>query len=390
MPLAIDLIAQSPLGTLLIDMQQLHIVQDISVKSGGLGLAALRYAQALSRQGVCVTLFVVNRYDDELEFEVAKNQFELISGKNSILALQKCIHSGQFDVVHVHGLWSPILAWGGLLARMKRIALFISPHGCLEPWALKHKQFKKQLALMLYQRRILRSASLLVATSKQEVNSIRGTGFHQYVAQIPNGVEKIADSYQPSHKPTHTILFLSRVHPQKGLGDLVTAWARIKQTGWRVVIAGPSEESYQAEIKRMSEDLGVGSDFEFIGLVTGDAKERCFANADIFVLPTYSENFGIAIAEALARGLPVITTTGAPWQDLVTHECGWWIEPNPAALANALSSAMGLPKETLVQMGERGRQLVTSQYSWDTIGKNAKQASEWILKPTATRPPYIY
>ena len=371
-------------------MKQLHIVQDISVKSGGLGLAALRYAQALSRQGIYVTLFVVNRYDDELAFEVIKNQFELLSGKNSILALQKCMRVGQFDVVHLHGLWSPILAWGGLLARIKKIALFISPHGCLEPWALKHKQFKKQLALMLYQRRILSSATLLVATAKQETESIRSTGFHQPVAQIPNGVEKIADSYQPSHKPTQTILFLSRVHPQKGLGDLVTAWARIKQAGWRVVVAGPSEESYKAEIQRMAESLGVGADFEFLGLVTGDAKERCFANADIFVLPTYSENFGIAIAEALARGLPVITTTGAPWQDLVTYECGWWIEPNPDALSKALSSALGLSKETLMQMGERGRQLVTSQYSWDTIGKNAKQVSEWILEPTSTRPAYIY
>ena len=125
---------------------------------------------------------------------------------------------------------------------------------------------------------------------------------------------------------------------------------------------------------------GLESDFEFPGLVVGEQKERCFAEADIFILPTYSENFGIAVAEALARGLPVITTTGAPWEDLVVHDCGWWVTPDVDGIASALSLAMSLPQSTLAAMGARGVKLVQEKYSWDRIGKIALVTSQWVVQ----------
>jgi glycosyltransferase involved in cell wall biosynthesis len=123
--------------------------------------------------------------------------------------------------------------------------------------------------------------------------------------------------------------------------------------------------------------------------VTGEKKERCFAEADVFVLPTYSENFGIAVAEALARGIPVITTTGAPWQELETHQCGWWVTPGVDGVAAGLSAAMSMPRDALAEMGARGKKLVEEKYSWDRIGRDALRASEWMLRHLGARPDCI-
>jgi glycosyltransferase involved in cell wall biosynthesis len=185
------------------------------------------------------------------------------------------------------------------------------------------------------------------------------------------------------------VLFLSRIHPKKGLADLVLAWGQVRQPGWQVVIAGPDEGGYEAVIRGLIKRHGLEADFDFPGVVAGERKERLFAEADIFILPTYSENFGIAVAEALARAVPVITTTGAPWQELETCECGWWVAPGVNGVAVALAQAMRASADTLAEMGARGRSLVEAKYAWARIGKEALRASEWALHRTGSKPECI-
>lgn len=378
-------------------MKQLHIVHDISIRSGGLGLAALRYAQAVTKAGANVTLFVANRTVDELDFQGNGAQFAvagpaLHSGGGGWTALweqvkvvRHCLMENEFDVVHLHGTWSPILAIAAYMARSRNIPFIVSPHGCLEPWALGHRKLKKQVALAVYQRRVLKNALMLVATAGQELESIRALGLDGPVAVLPNGVDLVAEPKRCAGS-VRKILFLSRIHPQKGLGDLVLAWARVRQPGWQVVIAGPSEGGYEDEIKLLIRKHGFEGDFDFPGLVSGEKKERCFAEADVFVLPTYSENFGIAVAEALARGIPVITTTGAPWQELETHQCGWWVTPGVDGVAAGLTAAMAMSRDALAEMGARGKKLVEQKYSWARIGRDALRASEWMLRRLGARP----
>lgn len=115
------------------------------------------------------------------------------------------------------------------------------------------------------------------------------------------------------------------------------------------------------------------------GPLWGEAKTAAYAGADLFVLPTYSENFGIVIAEALAAGLPVITTTAAPWHELPTESCGWWIEPGSAPLQEALRLALATPRDELAAMGGRGRALMVRRYTWPAVAGAVAAVYRWLL-----------
>lgn len=377
-------------------LTQLHVVTSAAATSGGEGLAALRYAQAITQAGCMVTLLSKCASEEQASGFMGQGKFDqqvAPTRQNLILELlaqysciQQICEQKQIDLIHLHGMWSPFLAVAALLAHRRGIPLVISPHGCLEPWALQYKRPKKLLALKTYQGEVLRSASLFVATADQELRSIRNLGFRQPVAVVPNGVEVMSISRSSVQGEVKTFLFLSRLHPIKGLLDLVEAWAMVRRRGWRIVIAGGDEEGYRAKVEALIRLKGLESDFEFAGFVDGARKQDCFDKADVFILPTYSENFGIAVAEALANELPVITTKGAPWSDLVDHHCGWWVPPGVQGISEALIEAMECDPSELRKMGRRGRQLVIDKYSWAKIGATALAVSAWVLDRKRLKP----
>lgn len=286
------------------------------------------------------------------------------------------------------GLWLPSNHFVARFADRTGIPLIISPRGMLSPQALQVARWKKKLAWHLYQRRDLNAARGFHATSEAEAEDLRSLGLKQPIAVIPNGVELTSPDRKLTPSSNLTILFLSRIHPIKGLLDLVEAWSKVRTPKWRVVIAGPDENNHAAQVKRRLVELDIVDDFTFVGSVDDEQKTRLLAAADLFVLPSHSESFGLVVAEALAAGLPVITTTATPWQSIQSFEAGWWIPPEVEPLAKALSDATSRSVGELHAIGARGRELVAHNYSWESAAAKMLEFFNWILQP-GKRPEFV-
>ena len=296
------------------------------------------------------------------------------------------------DIIHLHAFWMTANHLAFCIARHYSIPVMLSIRGSLAPWALRQKRLKKQIALRCYLHRDLQRATCLHATSDQEAANIRAQRVSRPIVVIPNGVDlpEQLPSRSPVNSEHKTALFLSRLHPGKGLVDLVQAWAQVRPQGWRMRIVGPDVCGHQAEVQQLAEHLGVAQDFEFVGPRSDIEKWIEYVNADLFVHPSHSENFGISIAEALAAGLPVITTKGTPWSELLgssgdnfrapeppntqTSRCGWWIDIGSDSLAVALQEAVRLTDAERNRMGANGRKLIAAKYTWEAIGVQMKAA----------------
>jgi glycosyltransferase involved in cell wall biosynthesis len=284
------------------------------------------------------------------------------------------------DLLHDHGLWLPSNVVAALVAKQYDIPLVISTRGMLTSWALRHNRWKKRLAWWGYQRWVLRQATLFHVTSQEEVDALRDLGLDQPAAVIPNGVPlpELSRS-ETTDGEARRALFLSRLHPKKGLPMLLEAWAEVRPDGWTLELLGPSEDGHRAKLEAQARRLDLSDQVHFAGPVSDDEKWDMYRHADLFVLPTHSENFGIVVAEALAAEVPAITTTGAPWGDLEARGCGWWVDPDAEEIADALREATALEPAERKAMGRRGRRLVEEQYSWPGVAERMVAAYRWML-----------
>ena len=271
------------------------------------------------------------------------------------------------DIVHINGIWSP-QNWGfQKVAQELNIKVVMSPHGMLEPWIVQHNPLKKKVALFLFQNKAIKKANHIHATAQMEKDSIRKLGFLNKITIIPNGIDLSEIKSTKEHYGTHKMVFLSRIHPKKGIEILLEAWRNCDTKGWTLEIAGNGDATYIANLSQSAQDL---NNVHFVGAVYQEAKWNFLRSADVMVLPTYSENFGIVVAEALAVGVPVITTTATPWQDLENYNCGWWIDLSIMNLKSTLIKVFNTPIYSLEKMGLNGQKLVKDKYDIRAVGKN--------------------
>jgi len=262
---------------------------------------------------------------------------------------------------HLHSLWRFPLLWSSRACSEQGIPCVVSPHGALQPEARSQKWIRKRLFWRPV-RQALQRAAVLCATSEREAASLRALLPDVRVVVIPLGVDSREFEHLGRSTNGRSVLFLSRLHRIKGLSSLLEAWSMIRPAGWTLTIAGPDESGLLAGARSFVAENGLSDSVEFVGPAYGEAKHHLLARADIFVLPTLGENFGLVVAEALAAGVPVITTRSAPWEDLITHRCGWWIDTGAEPLTEALREALSLDADERRAMGQRGRRLIRQDY----------------------------
>lgn len=346
-------------------MRVLHVTRSINRSEGGPARSVQGLVAALNGVGVEAWLLALNRgprpWVDGIEHFSDSEPFE-----NVVVRLKP-------QIVHLHGLWDIPTHRCAVICRRWGIPYVISPRGMLDPWPLSVKKWKKRIGMLLYQRRDLKCASAFHATAETEAQHIRAQGLKQPIVVSPNGVD--LPTIMPERAPIDeyrgkTAVFLSRLHPGKGLLTLADAWAQVRPEGWRMLVVGPDTYGHKKDVVASLVQHGIVDDWKFMDAVDDEEKWRIYRSADLLVHPSVSENFGMTIAEGLAAELPVIATKGAPWSELETRKCGWWIETATDALKNVLKEVFALPAEVLREMGARGRKLIEEKFTWDSVARS--------------------
>ena len=239
--------------------------------------------------------------------------------------------------------------------------------------SLRMHGVRKRWALQSYQGWVLSGASAIHATSEMEADNLRRLGLRGVpLFVVPNTVTEPAhtpsqsDFQSAAHGQDRVLLFLSRIHPKKGLDLLLAAWNELRPRNWRLMIVGSGEPHYVASLLGYCKDHDLPN-VEFQPHTEAHAREALFQRASAFILPTYSENFGNVVAEALIRGLPVVTTTGTPWSQIREQGCGWYVAPDLDGLKGALRAVTTSDATTLAAMGEKGRRYAIRHFTTPAV-----------------------
>lgn len=348
-------------------MKIIHYIPSIDRMAGGIST----YMQVLAKPlGTMAEVHIMTHASENpLPMENCKvhdiPRYRPFSGvwKKAVVDL---LDSVRPDIVHVNCCWTPDCAMIQRLAQKRGYKVVLTPHGMLEPWIIKrHYWTRKVPALWLYQKAAVQRADCVQATAESERDNLLKLGYNSNIKVVRLGIDAESIEMKRSWKKSRQILFLSRVHVKKGINFLVEAAdvLRNELQGYKILVAGEGEADYVEAMKRMICDRGLQDIVQLIGGVYGDEKWRLFQTSDFFVLPTHSENFGLAIAESLASGTPVITTVGTPWSDLNSSEAGAWIEIGTEPLVETLRRFLSLSEDELETMGRNGRKLIETKYS---------------------------
>jgi glycosyltransferase involved in cell wall biosynthesis len=381
-------------------MRLIHIVPGLSEEASGPSYSVVRLCESLVAEKHQVTLAALDwaplsKAPSFLKtFPLGLGPRRL--GRSPLMYrwLCECCKAGDVDVLHTHGMWQMNAIYPAWAAKRGNVQLVYSARGALSEWAMRHGSIVKGIFWPMLQQPALRRATCFHATAESEYHDIRRLGFHQPVTIIPNGIDLPT---LPDRLPSEqrTLLFLGRIHPKKGLDILLRAWRAVQNSfpNWRLVIAGSDDgyhgtSGYLDEIKAQAQQLGLKR-LEFPGPLYGERKLQAYRNADLFVLPTYSENFGMTVAESLSLGTPAIVSKGAPWSGLDQENAGWWIEMALDPLIACLNDAMSRSAAELAVMGERGLSWMRREFCWEEIGARMAATYRWLCHKTLPVPAWF-
>ena len=385
-------------------MKILHVIPSISPTLGGPSEVALNIVSALRECGVNAEIVTTNyggakpmnvplnqrvdynfKTDREVSVPVWFFPYTSRSLKEYIFSWQmtnwlwKHIHN--YQLLDNHYLFSYAPSCAANLARLKRIPYTVRTMGQLTPWSLAQKQLKKQVYTFLVERHNLNRAAAIHCTTSAEAENVRKFGIHKPTITLPLGANPpmpISDAKarlrQKYNIPADTpiILFLSRLHYKKRPELLLKSLVQLKNSGHRfhAIFAGSGESIYLADLQNLVSSLGIEQQVYFAGFTGGFDKDLLLQGSDLFVLPSFSENFGIAVAEALAAGLPIIITPGIQISsDVAAAKAGLVVPGEVESLTEAISKLLSVPK-LRQELGANAKRLAQTCYSWQPIAQN--------------------
>ena len=372
----------------------LQTIAGLGAKSGGTSTCTYDLIKAMHNLGCDVDLMTL-RAEDLLgngERWIKALPDDAISSYGYSRNMNRILYDSNYDVYHTNGMWMHCNHETCLVARKKGKPYIITPHGMLYPQALARSAWKKKLLLAIGGvAKDLKYAACIHATCRIEMEHYRALGYNTPIAVIPNPVT-IPDyiSNATIQGERKSIGYLGRLHPYKRPDALIKAWARLKDetAGFELILMGKGTDAYERYLQSLVNELQL-KNVLFSGMVTGKEKFRLLASMRALCVPSKTENFGMTVAEALTAQTPVICTNTAPWEELNTHCCGWWVENDIDTLARTIREALLLPQCEIDNMGKNGKLLVETNYSAERVALKMKRLYEWILTG-GEKPEFVY
>jgi glycosyltransferase involved in cell wall biosynthesis len=296
----------------------------------------------------------------------------------------------QPDLQHTHGLWMHYSLINHRYYAQHRTPYVISPHGMLDPWAVKNSAWKKRLIGWCFENKHLAQASCLHALCEVERDAIRAFGLKNPVCVIPNGIDLphrygLAAPWQ-GHVMTgqKVLLYLGRLHPKKGLSNLLSAWRQVadganRRSDWVLALAGWDQKGHEADLRQLATVLGINQSVLFLGPQFDAAKQACYENADAFVLPSFSEGLPMTVLEAWANGLPTLMTPHCNMPEGFATEAAIRIDPTVESIAEGLERIISMNNLDRSVMGQRGLSLVEEKFTWTRVAAQMYEVYDWLL-----------
>ena len=373
------------------------LTASISRRAGGLYDALRHLVRSLHALSVDVPVFGLDDRDtlrDRAGWGTLSVQTVTVRGPRFFgyaPALSPALDAAQLDLLHTHGLWMYPSVAGSHWARLHRKPYLITPHGMLDPWAVRNAHWKKWIAGWLYENTHLRGAACLHALCASEAEAIRAYGLRNPICIISNGIDlPVATPTDPPPwrvalpNDAKVLLYLGRLHPKKGLPCLLSAWAVVHRAGglanpWHLVIAGWDQGGHEAELKTQAYRLGIQSCVHFIGPQFEAAKYASYRRADAFILPSFSEGLPMVVLEAWACSLPVLMTPRCNLPEGFEAQAALRIDLEPECIAQGLATLFAMPDHERTALGKRGRALVEQRFNWFNIARQMLSVYRWVL-----------
>ena len=300
-------------------------------------------------------------------------------------------HLGGRDIAYLNGILTYPATVAGMVLRDRGIPFVAATRGGMRAQALARGRVRKRIFFRLWTIPTLREAACIHATSEAEAREYEAFALGRPVTIIPNGIDPGAyetsrdagdiEDLFPGIAGRRVVLFVGRISPEKGLKNLLRAWKLLgRGTDDAVlVIAGPDDRRHLSQVRAEARSLGV-SNVLFTGMVRGWRKVALYRRALFLVLPSRTENFGNVVVESLACGRPVIASRGTPWRLLEEVGAGYWVPGDPGSLSEAMRAMLRMPGSTLDDMGEKGREVVLRDYTWDAAAQKMIAVYRCILE----------